>query len=36
MEKVEDDDVIFFSFATLTLACAVHMLSNEKAKKSKN
>ena len=36
MEKMEDDDVIIFSCATLTLACAVDMLSNEKAKKSKN
>ena len=37
MEKVEDDDdVIFFSCATVTLACAVDMLSNEKAKKSRN
>ena len=38
MEKMEDD-VIIFSCATLTLACAVDMLSNEiakKIKKSKN
>ena len=36
MEKTEDDDVIIFSCGTLTLACAVDMLSNEKAKKSRN
>ena len=36
MEKMEDDDVIIICFATLTLACAVDMLSNEKAKKSRN
>ena len=36
MEKMEDDDVITFSCGTLTLACAVDMLSNEKAKKSRN
>ena len=37
MEQVEDDDdVIFFSCATVTLACAVDMLSNEKAKESRN
>ena len=35
MEKMEGDDVIVFSFTTLTLACAVDMLSNEKAKKIK-
>ena len=36
MEKVEDDDdVIFFFCATLTLACAIDMLSSEKAKKSR-
>ena len=34
MEKMEDDDVIVFSCATLTLACAVDMLSNKKAKKN--
>ena len=32
MEKMEDDDVTIFSSATLTLACAVDMLNNEKAK----
>ena len=36
MEKIEDVDVIIFSCATLTLICAVDMLSNEKAKKSRN
>ena len=36
MEKMKDDDVIVFSCATLTLVCAVDMLSNEKAKKSRN
>ena len=36
MEKMEDDDMIIFSCATLTLACAVDMLSDEKAKKLKN
>ena len=36
MKKMEDDDVIIFSCATLTLACAVDMLSNEKVKKSRN
>ena len=36
MEKMKDDDVIIFSCATLTLVCAVDMLSNEKAKKSRN
>ena len=35
MKKMEDVDVIIFSCATLTLACAVDMLSNEKAKKIK-
>ena len=30
---MEDDDVIVFSCATLTLVCAVDMLSNKKAKK---
>ena len=30
---MEDDDVIVFPCAMLTLACAVDMLSNEKAKK---
>ena len=35
MEKMEGDDVIVFCFATLTLACAVDMLRNEKAKKIK-
>ena len=34
MEKMEDDDVIIICSATL--ACAVDMLSNEKAKKSRN
>ena len=33
---MKDDDVIIFSCATLTLVCAVDMLSNEKAKKSRN
>ena len=36
MEKMEDDDLINFSCATLTLAYAVDMLSNKKAKKSRN
>ena len=36
MEKMEDDDVIIFSCAVLTLVCAVDMLSNEKAKTSRN
>ena len=36
MEKMEDDDVIIICSAPLTLACAVDMLSNEKAKKSRN
>ena len=36
MDKVEDDDVIILSCAALTLACTVDMLSNEKAKKSRN
>ena len=36
MEKMEDDNAIIFSWATLTLVCAVDMLSNEKAKKSRN
>ena len=36
MEKIEDVDVIIFSCATLTLTFAVDMLSNEKAKKSRN
>ena len=39
MEKIEDHHVIIFSCTTLTLACAVDMLCNEKAKrikKSKN
>ena len=31
MEKMDDNDVIIFSCATLTLACIVNMLSNEKA-----
>ena len=31
MEKIDDNDVIIFSCATLTLACVVDMLSNEKA-----
>ena len=31
MEKMDDNDVIIFSCATLTLACVVNMLSNEKA-----
>ena len=31
MEKMDDNDVIIFSCATLTLACVVDMLSNEKA-----
>ena len=35
-EKMEDDGVIVFSCAMLTLACAVDMLSNEKAKKPRN
>ena len=34
MERMEDDDVIIICSATL--ACAVDMLSNEKAKKSRN
>ena len=34
MEKMEDDDVIFFFCATL-LVCAVDVLSNEKVKKIK-
>ena len=34
MERMEDDDVIIIYSATL--ACAVDMLSNEKAKKSRN
>ena len=33
---MEDDDVFIICSATLTLACAVDMLSNEKAKKSRN
>ena len=33
---MEDDDVIIICSAPLTLACAVDMLSNEKAKKSRN
>ena len=33
---MEDDDVIIFSCAVLILACAVDMLSNEKAKQSGN
>ena len=36
MEKMEHDDLINFSCATLTLAYAVDMLSNKKAKKSRN
>ena len=36
MEKMEDDNAIIFSWATLTLFCAVDKLSNEKAKKSRN
>ena len=32
---MEDDVAIIFSCATLTLACAVAILSNEKAKKIK-
>ena len=36
MEKMEDDNAIIFSCATLTLVCAVDMLSNEKAKKLRN
>ena len=36
MEKMKNDDVIIFSCATLTLACAVDMLSNGKTKKSRN
>ena len=36
MEKMEDDDLINFSCATLTLAYAVDMFSNKKAKKSRN
>ena len=36
MEKIEDDDVIIFSCPTVTLACAVDMLSSGKAKKSRN
>ena len=36
MEKNKDDDVIIFSCATLTLTCALGMLSNKKAKKSRN
>ena len=35
MEKMEDDNAIVFSCATLTLVCAVDMLSNEKVKKIK-
>ena len=31
MEKMDDNDVIIFSCATLTLACVVDMLSSEKA-----
>ena len=31
MEKMDDNDVIIFSCATITLACVVDMLSNEKA-----
>ena len=36
MEKMEYDDVIIFSCATLTFACAVDMLINEKGKKTRN
>ena len=36
IEKMEDDGVIIFACATLTLAYAVDMLSNKKAKKSRN
>ena len=36
MEKMEDDNAIVFSCATLTLVCAVDMLSNEKVKKLRN
>ena len=36
MEKMEDDDVIISCSVTLTLAWAVDILSNEKAKKSRN
>ena len=36
IEKMEDDGVIIFAYATLTLAYAVDMLSNKKAKKSRN
>ena len=36
MEKMEDDNAIIFSWATLTLFCAVDKLSNEKAKESRN
>ena len=36
MEKIEEVDVIIFSCETLTLTFAVDMLSNEKAKKSRN
>ena len=36
MEKMKNDDVIIFSCATLTLACAVDILSNGKTKKSRN
>ena len=32
MEKMEDDDVIIFSGATQTLACAVDMLRMKKQK----
>ena len=33
---MEYDDVIIFSCATLTSACAVDMLINEKEKKTRN
>ena len=36
MEKMEDDNVFIICSATLTLACAVDMLSNGKTKKSRN
>ena len=32
---MEDDDVIIFSYAMLTLTCAADMLRNAKAKKKK-
>ena len=35
MEKMENN-VIIFSCTTLTLACAIDILSNEKANKSRN